>query len=95
MFLPVKSHCSRSRSGNGHESVSIVGWSPKVSPTVTKTALLRSQSRAGFVLMNLLLAALGPKPEPAHPEMLSTTLVGGAGMQHARRAVERPVNVKI
>ena len=47
------------------------------------------------VLMNLLLAALGPKPEPAHPEMLSTTLVGGAGMQGARRAVERPVNVKI
>ena len=74
--------------------VTLVGCQSQQSPTVTKTALLRSQSRAGFVLMNLLLAALGPKPEPAHPEMLSTTLVGGAGMQHARSAVERPVNVK-
>ena len=45
--------------------------------------------------MNLLLAALGPKPEPTHPEMLSTTLARGAGMQSERRAVETPVNVKI
>ena len=63
--------------------------------TVTKTDLLRSHLERADVLMNLLLAALGPKPEPAHPEMLSTTLVGGAGMQGARGAVERPVNVKI
>ena len=45
--------------------------------------------------MNLLLALLSPKPEPAHPEMLSTTLVGGAGMQRTPHAVEKPVNVEI
>ena len=45
--------------------------------------------------MNLLLAALGPKPEPAHPEMLSTTLVEGAGMQRSPHAVEMLDNVEI
>ena len=66
-----------------------------MSPRATKTAPFDLDLELADVLMNLLHAALGPKPEPTHPEMLLTTLVGGAGMQRARRGVERPVNVKI
>ena len=52
-------------------------------------------SRLANVFMYLLRSLLCPKPEPAHTEILSTTLVGGAGRQCLPRAVERPVNVKI
>ena len=75
--------------------VTIVGPPGTHIPDNDKITPPSISSRQANVFMHLLLSLLGPKPEPAHPEMPSTTLVRGAGMQRARHAAERPVNVGI
>ena len=64
-----------------------------MSDEITPPSIL--SQRPANVFMHLLLALLCPKPEPAHPEMLSTTLVEGTGMQRSPSAVEMPGNVEI